>query len=71
MSLRPAATLGAAAGPHNSEAMHVMLRRGPDNGQSLAELGLILGLIAIVVIVALALMGGQVSGVLNTVSTPV
>ena len=48
-----------------------MLRRGPDNGQSLAELGLILGLIAIVVIVALALMGGQVSGVLNTVSKPV
>jgi len=48
-----------------------MLARGPDNGQSLAELGVILGLMAIVVIVALALMGGQVSGVLNTVSTPV
>lgn len=46
----------------------MVLRRGPDSGQGLAELGLILGLIAIVVIVALFLGGGQVSGVLDTVS---
>jgi Flp pilus assembly pilin Flp len=48
-----------------------MLRCGPDNGQSLAELGLILGLIATVVIVALFLGSGQVSSILHTVSEPV
>jgi Flp pilus assembly pilin Flp len=51
--------------------MYVMLRRRPDDGQSLAELGLILGFIALVGIVALLLIGGQVSGVLDTVSGPV
>ena len=47
-----------------------MQRRRPDNGHSLADLGLILGLIAMVVIVALYVANGQVS-VLDSVSEPV
>lgn len=45
-----------------------MQRRRPDNGHSLVDLGLILGLLAMVVVVALYLANGQVSGVLITVS---
>ena len=42
-----------------------------DEGQGLAEYALILALIAIVAIVALIFLGGQVSGILNTVGTSV
>jgi pilus assembly protein Flp/PilA len=42
-----------------------------DDGQGLAEYALILALIAIVAIVALIFLGGQVSGILNTVGTSV
>ena len=45
-----------------------MQRRRRDNGHSLADLGLIFGLIAMVLIVALYLANGQVSSVLYTVS---
>ena len=47
--------------------------RQPDRteGQGLAEYALILALIAIVAIVALIFLGGQVSGILNTVGTSV
>lgn len=38
-----------------------------EEGQGLAEYALILALIAIVAIVALLFLGGQVSGILNTV----
>ena len=40
-------------------------------GQGLAEYALILGLIAIVAIIALIFLGGQVSGILNTVGKSV
>ena len=42
-----------------------------EEGQGLAEYALILALIAIVAIVALIFLGGQVSGILNTVGTSV
>ena len=42
-----------------------------EDGQGLAEYALILALIAIVAIVALIFLGGQVSGILNTVGTSV
>jgi pilus assembly protein Flp/PilA len=42
-----------------------------DEGQGLAEYALILALIAIVAIVALIFLGGQVSGILNTVGSSV
>ena len=45
--------------------------RSSDEGQGLAEYALILALIAIVAIVALIFLGGQVSGILNTVGTSV
>ncbi len=49
-------------------------RRRPttaDDGPNVAELGLILALIAIVSIAALIALGGQISGTLETVSKPV
>ena len=46
------------------------LRRDED-GQGLAEYALILALIAIVAIIALLFLGGQVSGILNTVGSSV
>jgi pilus assembly protein Flp/PilA len=46
-----------------------LLRR--DEGQGLAEYALILALIAIVAIVALIFLGGQISGILNTVGSSV
>jgi pilus assembly protein Flp/PilA len=42
-----------------------------EEGQGLAEYALILGLIAIVAIVALIFIGGQISGVLSTVGSSV
>jgi pilus assembly protein Flp/PilA len=42
-----------------------------EEGQGLAEYALILALIAIVAIVALIFLGGQISGILNTVGTSV
>jgi pilus assembly protein Flp/PilA len=42
-----------------------------EEGQGLAEYALILALIAIVAIVALIFLGGQVSGILNTVGTSI
>ena len=42
-----------------------------EEGQGLAEYALILALIAIVAIIALIFLGGQVSGILNTVGTSV
>ena len=41
-----------------------------NEGQSLAEFGIILALIALVVIVALLFFGGQISGQFGTVSSP-
>ena len=45
--------------------------RSDDEGQGLAEYALILALIAIVAIIALLFLGGQISGILNTVGTSV
>ena len=45
--------------------------RSDEEGQGLAEYALILALIAIVAIVALIFLGGQVSGILNTVGKSV
>ena len=42
-----------------------------EEGQGLAEYALILALIAIVAIVALIFLGGQISGILNTVGNSV
>ena len=42
-----------------------------EDGQGLAEYALILALIAIIVIVALIFLGGQVSTILSTVGTSV
>jgi Flp pilus assembly pilin Flp len=50
--------------------MHAQIRRwlglDDEHGQGLAEYAVIIGIIAIVVIVVLALMGGQVSAILST-----
>ncbi len=51
-------------------SLFASLRRS-EEGQGLAEYALILALIAIVAIVALLFLGGQVSGILNTVGTSV
>ena len=45
--------------------------RHDEEGQGLAEYALILALIAIVAIVALLFLGGQISGILNTVGNSV
>ena len=45
--------------------------RHDEEGQGLAEYALILALIAIVAIAALIFLGGQVSGILNTVGKSV
>ena len=45
--------------------------RNDDEGQGLAEYALILALIAIVAIVPLIFLGGQISGILNTVGKSV
>ena len=45
--------------------------RRDEEGQGLAEYALILALIAIVAIVALIFLGGQISGILNTVGKSV
>ena len=45
--------------------------RYDDEGQGLAEYALILALIAIVAIIALLFLGGQISGILNQVGSSV
>jgi pilus assembly protein Flp/PilA len=45
--------------------------RSSEAGQGLAEYALILALIAIVAIVALLFLGGQISGILQTVGNSV
>ncbi len=45
----------------------IQLIRRDEDGQGLAEYALILALIAIVAIIALIFLGGQVSGILNSV----
>ena len=45
--------------------------RSDEEGQGLAEYALILALIAIVAIIALLFLGGQISGILNTVGSSV
>ena len=45
--------------------------RRREDAQGLAEYALILALIAIVAIVALLFLGGQISGILNTVGSSV
>jgi pilus assembly protein Flp/PilA len=45
--------------------------RSDEEGQGLAEYALILALIAIVAIIALLFLGGQISGILNTVGQSV
>ena len=51
-------------------ALLASLRRD-EEGQGLAEYALILALIAIVAIIALLFLGGQISGILNTVGASV
>ena len=52
--------------------LHVMeLIHRDEDGQGLAEYALILGLIAIVAIIALIFLGGQVSKILSTVGNSV
>ncbi|HYH62128.1 MAG TPA: hypothetical protein VD766_09705 [Solirubrobacterales bacterium] len=51
-------------------ALLASLRRD-EEGQGLAEYALILALIAIVAIIALLFLGGQISGILNTVGSSV
>ncbi len=46
--------------------LFTMLRR--QEGQDLAEYGLVIALIAVVAIAALTLLGGNISGVLNTIA---
>ncbi|HEY8818657.1 MAG TPA: hypothetical protein VIM25_07550 [Candidatus Limnocylindrales bacterium] len=45
--------------------------RSDDDGQGLAEYGLILSLIALVAVIALIFLGGQVSTMLDTVGLSV
>lgn len=45
--------------------------RSDEEGQGLVEYALILALIAIVAIAALVFLGGQISGILNTIGTSV
>jgi pilus assembly protein Flp/PilA len=52
------------------QQIFAMLHRD-EEGQGLAEYALILALIAIVAIAALIFLGGQVSGILNTVGQSV
>jgi pilus assembly protein Flp/PilA len=51
-------------------ALLASLRRD-EEGQGLAEYALILALIAIVAIIAFLFLGGQISGILNTVGSSV
>jgi pilus assembly protein Flp/PilA len=51
------------------ERLFARIRRSDDEGQGLAEYALILGLIAIVAIVALLFMGGQVSDKLSVIGS--
>jgi Flp pilus assembly pilin Flp len=52
-------------------SLGALVAREDDEGQGLAEYALILGLIAIVAIVALLFLGGQVSRILSTVGSSV
>ena len=51
--------------------MRKLFRSDDERGQGLAEYALILALIAIVAIVALSFLGGQVSTILSSVGTSV
>ena len=64
---------GDIAAPEGSFMLQHMLGllRRDEEGQGLAEYALILALIAIVAIAALIFLGGQVSGILNTVGQSV
>ena len=67
---------GVGRGLQGVRAMPVLtsllaLRLSDEEGQGLAEYALILSLIAIVAIVALIFLGGQVSGILSTVGDSV
>ncbi len=60
-------------GPHPVSMLTALIAslRKDEEGQGLAEYALILALIAIVAIVALLFLGGQISGILNTVGNSV
>ncbi|MEO6398700.1 MAG: Flp family type IVb pilin [Tepidiformaceae bacterium] len=49
-------------------ASKVVARGGNDEGQGLAEYGLILALIAVVCIAGLTILGGNINSFLNSVS---
>jgi pilus assembly protein Flp/PilA len=56
---------------HHRSPFGALVERDHEDGQGLAEYALILGLIAIVAIVALLFLGGQVSKILSTVGSSV
>ena len=47
-------------------ALELVLRRGSQRGQGLAEYALILALIAVASIVAVTFMGGSINGMLSS-----
>lgn len=51
--------------------MAAVQARGDDEGQGLAEYGLILALIAVVCIAGLTLMGGKINTLLESLNFPV
>jgi pilus assembly protein Flp/PilA len=53
----------------NEAVMRIFVRYKDEEGQALAEYGLILGLIAVVAIAALTLLGTAVTGKLGSVSS--
>ena len=53
----------------NEALLQMFVRFRDEQGQALAEYGLILGLIAVVAIIALTLMGTLISGKLDEITT--
>jgi pilus assembly protein Flp/PilA len=53
----------------NEAILQLFVRARDEEGQALAEYGLILGLIAVVAIAALTLMGTLISGKLDAITT--
>ncbi len=53
----------------NEAILRLFVRAKDEEGQALAEYGLILGLIAVVAIAALTLMGTLISGKLDDITT--
>lgn len=47
------------------------LKRSSDRGATAVEYGLIVGLIAVVIIVAVTLLGGRLSGIFNNAATSI